>query len=122
MTLGPGRGIETCTTIICFGAHSDLTKRFEYLASHPSWLDAVKSPFNLFLIVLEELFLVLDNKVWDLSDLFRTMETVSEYSQSSTHLESLELLRIYSSKQERGIQRAYSTSLDSITCPNILHI
>jgi hypothetical protein len=37
----------------------------------------VHSPFNLFVIVLEQLFLTLDSKVWDLSDVLRTMETVS---------------------------------------------
>jgi hypothetical protein len=87
LTWGPGRGNETCTTLICFGAHFDLTQRFGYLASHPSWVDAVNSPFNLFLIVLDELFLVLDNKVWDLSDVFRTMEMVSECTQSAGRLE-----------------------------------
>jgi hypothetical protein len=86
LTWGLGRGNEVCTTLVCFGAHLDLERRFEHLGSHRSWLDAVNSPFNLFLIVLDELFLVLDNKVWDLSDVFRTMEMVNECTQPTSYL------------------------------------
>ncbi|KAH7092510.1 hypothetical protein FB567DRAFT_545656 [Paraphoma chrysanthemicola] len=74
LTWGPGRSNEICITLICFGAHTAIKERFEDLAYHSSWLDAVQSPFNLFVIVLEQLFLTLDGKIWDLSDVFRTME------------------------------------------------
>jgi hypothetical protein len=77
LTWGPEKSSnEICTTLICFGAHTDLKERFEYLAYHSSWLDAVQCPFNLFVILLEQLFLTLDSKIWDLSDVFRTMEGV----------------------------------------------
>ncbi|KAH7066300.1 hypothetical protein BKA63DRAFT_524148 [Paraphoma chrysanthemicola] len=74
LTWGPGRNNEICTTLVCFGAHTDIKERFESLAYNSSWLDAVHSPFNLFVILLEQLFLTLDSKIWDLSDVFRTLE------------------------------------------------
>jgi hypothetical protein len=73
---GPCRGTEDSVTLICFGAHPALEQRFEYLRLHPSWIECVKSPLTLFVIVLDELFHVLDNQVWKLLDVFRTMEMV----------------------------------------------
>jgi hypothetical protein len=64
-------------TLICFGASISLQQRFERLASNSTWRDAVHGPYNLFVIILDELFIQADGLVWSLSDVFRAIEEVS---------------------------------------------
>jgi hypothetical protein len=68
---------HTCMTLICFGASISLQQRFERLASNSTWRDAVHDPYNLFVIILDELFIQADGLVWSLSDVFRAIEEVS---------------------------------------------
>jgi hypothetical protein len=68
---------HSCTTLICFGASISLQQRFERLASNSTWTDAVCDPYNLFVIILDELFIQADGLVWNLSDVFRAIEEVS---------------------------------------------
>jgi hypothetical protein len=64
-------------TLICFGASIALQQRFERLASNSAWTEAINDPYNLFVIILDELFLQVDGIVWSLSDVFRSVEEVS---------------------------------------------
>jgi hypothetical protein len=63
--------------LICFGAPPSLIQRFERLASHAKWRDALNDPYILFVIVLNDLFLQVDGILWGLSSGFRGMEYVS---------------------------------------------
>ncbi|KFY83638.1 hypothetical protein V498_07911 [Pseudogymnoascus sp. VKM F-4517 (FW-2822)] len=71
---GPNSSNQSCVTLICFGASIQLQQRFERLASNSAWRDAVSDPYNLFVIILDELFLQMDGIVWNLSDTFRAIE------------------------------------------------
>ncbi|OAQ67202.1 corA-like mg2+ transporter protein domain-containing protein [Pochonia chlamydosporia 170] len=68
---------KPCTTLICFGAPKSLEKRFEDLATSPSWTQCVDAPYNLFVIVLDELFLEMDEQAWRLAGVFRGVETAA---------------------------------------------
>lgn len=63
-------------TLICFGPGKPLVRRFQRLASHAKWHDAVVDPYSLFVVVLNELFLQMDGLVWELSSVFGAMEYV----------------------------------------------
>jgi hypothetical protein len=76
LSWGRGRGIEKCTTLICFGTHRDLTLRFEHLSTNSAWKESVDSPYTLFVIVLDELFKLLDGQVWKMLDVIKDLEKV----------------------------------------------
>jgi hypothetical protein len=73
---GTNHGGHMNTTLICFGGHRELEKRFESLQFHPAWEECIKSPLTLFAILLEELFLILDNQVWTVASVVRDIEWV----------------------------------------------
>jgi hypothetical protein len=66
-------------TLICFGAPEDLIKRFEGLLQHSSWRRAVENPFDLWVIVLDEMFKQMDTQVRRLGEVFRRLEIVSAF-------------------------------------------
>lgn len=51
-----------------------LVRRFQRLASHGKWHDAVVDPYCLFVVVFNELFLQMDGLVWELISVFGAME------------------------------------------------
>jgi hypothetical protein len=65
-----------CVTLICFGASTALEKRFERLALHPLWRETTSEPCNLFAIILDELFLQMDDLTWRLGNVFSSIEAV----------------------------------------------
>lgn len=83
--LDAGNLASSRVTLICFGASSALEQRFEALGSHTAWHDAVKDPYCLFAIVLDELLLQTYQLVWNLADVFRKIENVGPYSRCSLH-------------------------------------
>lgn len=62
-------------TLICFGASQAMKERFRRVPNGPTWRMDI-DPFQLFVIVLDELFQEMDNQVWNLSDVFRGIEHV----------------------------------------------
>jgi hypothetical protein len=73
--------LEYQVTLICFvgpDTHHTLIDRFERLNKPTStrWKDAVTDPYLLFGIVLSDLFLRVEGIVYDLSRVFKPMETV----------------------------------------------
>ena len=54
--------------------------RFISLGSHPKWSQAVKNPYNLFVIVLDHLFREMTQQTWNLGIVFRDIELVSQAS------------------------------------------
>jgi hypothetical protein len=65
-------------TLICFGACQPLINRFLRLAGHQAWEVTIETPYDLYVIVLDELFRQMDAQVWNLSGVFRGMEHVSQ--------------------------------------------
>ena len=76
LSWGPGRDRDAQATLVCFGAHRQLQKRFEMLGKNTAYEDCVKAPFTLFVIVLDELFQLLDEQVWNLLNVFTELERV----------------------------------------------
>lgn len=70
-------------TLVCFGPARSLVNRFLRLASHARWVDTVRDPYGLFVIVLNELFLHTSDIVWRLSDVFRGFEMVRQHTMCS---------------------------------------
>ncbi|KAL2004631.1 hypothetical protein VTN00DRAFT_3367 [Thermoascus crustaceus] len=61
-------------TLICFGAPHTLVERFQREAHHDTWKQVVDNPFQLWVVVLNELFKQMDAQVWNLADAFRGVE------------------------------------------------
>ncbi|KAF4624295.1 hypothetical protein G7Y89_g13879 [Cudoniella acicularis] len=61
------------------GSREGLKNRLLNIASQPSWhwQKTIARPFDLFVIVLDELFRQMDEQVWNLSDVFRGIEHAS---------------------------------------------
>jgi hypothetical protein len=62
-------------TLLCFGASQAMKNRFGRVPNGPTWRMDI-DPFQLFVIVLDELFQEMDKQVWNLSDVFRGIEHV----------------------------------------------
>ena len=72
-TLGlPNRNV----TLLCFGAPTSLLVKFKSLLQSWHWEDALGDPFVLFQLVVDELFLQLDQTAWNLSAVFGNLEHV----------------------------------------------
>jgi len=72
-TLGlPNRNVA----LLCFGAPTSLQVKFERLLQLWHWGDALDDPFVLFQLVVDELFLQLDQTAWNLSRAFGSLEHV----------------------------------------------
>ena len=70
--------LEHQTTLICFGASETLVNRFERLnTTSTRWKDAVADPYLLFGIVLSDLFLHVESIIYDVSQVFRSVEMVT---------------------------------------------
>jgi hypothetical protein len=78
----PNRGqtSKPCITLICFGASKSLQTRFEDLATSPNWTQCLDAPYNLLVVVLDELFLEMDEQAWRLAGVFRGIERVRSAS------------------------------------------
>jgi hypothetical protein len=66
-------------TLICFGASESIIKRFRRLLDNPRWVDIIQRPYLLIDIVLNELYLEVDNITWNLNSIFGTLEGVSKF-------------------------------------------
>jgi hypothetical protein len=62
--------------LICFGASNYLQERFGDLATSPNWNQCLDAPYNLLVVVLDELFLEMDEQAWRLAGVFRGIEHV----------------------------------------------
>ncbi|QUC17607.1 uncharacterized protein UV8b_01848 [Ustilaginoidea virens] len=71
---GVGGPPAPCITLVCFGASASLEQRFRDLAASPSWTQCLDAPYNLLVVVLDELFLEMNDQAWRLADVFRTIE------------------------------------------------
>jgi hypothetical protein len=74
---GNGDGSSSRVTLLCFGASQAMEMRFQRLIRHHSWMDALDDPYVLFDIVLDELYMQLDNVAWSLGEVFGGIEGVS---------------------------------------------
>jgi hypothetical protein len=70
--------LKTSITLLCFGASEAMKKRFCRIPNRPNWSMNI-DPYQLLVIVLDELFQQMDLQVWNLSDVFRGIEYVSRY-------------------------------------------
>ncbi|KAL2354960.1 hypothetical protein BJ546DRAFT_1061247 [Cryomyces antarcticus] len=84
-------------TLVCFGASQALVQRFERLLSHPAWEDVLREPFVLYEIVVDELYLQLDNLAWSLADVFREIEsgTLNRAGERDAAAGSIEFLPLH---------------------------
>lgn len=71
-----GQSPKPCTTLICFGGSNSLQERFSGLGSSPNWNQCLDAPYNLFVVVLDELFLEMDDQAWRIAGVFRGIEHV----------------------------------------------
>jgi hypothetical protein len=67
---------QNTVILICFGSSFELQSRFRDLLNNINWSEAVKDPFTLLSIVIEDLSIRVDNIGWNLADVFRNEETV----------------------------------------------
>lgn len=70
-------------TLFCFGAPPCIVGRFKRLAERVGCDDVLADPYMLFDIILDELYMFVDNLAWTLSDVFGDTEKV-RISSSST--------------------------------------
>jgi len=69
--------VNNPVTLICFGAPRSLVDRFENLAKDSGCEDALQDPYVLFDLVLDELYKLVDDIAWRLSEIFGKIESVS---------------------------------------------
>ena len=65
-----------CLTLICFNAPPQLINRFKRLLDNTEWRNVLQSPFDLWIVVIDELFARMDIQAWNLADVFRGIERV----------------------------------------------
>jgi hypothetical protein len=64
--------------LICFNAPQQLIDRFEGRLHDTEWRSVLKNPFDLWIVVIDKLFVWMDAQAWNLADVFRGIEKVSE--------------------------------------------
>lgn len=64
-------------TLICFDSSFYLKERFQQVPPSAIPMTAILDPYSLFVIILEELSLQMDNVVWDVTSVFRGVELVN---------------------------------------------
>jgi hypothetical protein len=64
-------------TFLCFGSPASLEQRFLQLCQRWAWEKALREPYIIFHVVLEEFYQQLDAVAWRLSNVFGRMEHVS---------------------------------------------
>jgi hypothetical protein len=69
---------KKCVTLICFNAPSQLIDRFQRLLHNVEWCNVLENPFDLWVVVIDELFAQMDAQAWNVGDVFRGIERVSE--------------------------------------------
>ena len=69
--------VNNPVTLICFGAPRSLVDRFENLAKDSRCEDALQDPYVLFDLILDELYKLVDDITWRLSEIFGKIESVS---------------------------------------------
>jgi hypothetical protein len=67
-----------CVTLICFSPPSQLIDRFKRLLRNKEWRNVLENPFDLWIVVIDELFALMDAQAWNLADVFRGIERVSQ--------------------------------------------
>lgn len=65
-------------TLICFSPPSQLIDRFKRLLHNNEWRNVLENPFDLWVVVIDELFALMDAQTWNLADVFRGIERVSQ--------------------------------------------
>ena len=70
--------VVTETTLICFGAPLSLIQRFENVRLSKDRNKNLQDPYDVIVVVLNDLFLQLDNTLWNLSSVYRLQEAVSK--------------------------------------------
>ena len=70
--------VVTELTLICFGAPLSLIERFENMRLSKGRNSTLQDPYGVLLVVLNDLFLQIDNTLWDLSFVYRSQEVVSQ--------------------------------------------
>ena len=68
----------TETTLLCFGAPSSLMERFKCMRLSENWKKNLQDPYSVLVVVLNDLFLQIDNILWSLSSVYRLQESVSQ--------------------------------------------
>lgn len=67
------------TTLVCFGATARVRRRLDQFFQAKAWEDVKFEPWVLFDLVVEGLFLEVDDTQWSMHDAFRPLEAVSSY-------------------------------------------
>jgi hypothetical protein len=67
---------DTSVTLLCFGASKQLHRRFEQLRKDHRWKQILHRPYTILSLVLDELYIRMDNVVWGLGHIFGEIETV----------------------------------------------
>jgi len=67
-----------CVTLICFNPPPQLIGRFRRLLHNREWRNILENPFDLWVVVIDELFALMDAQAWNLADVFRGIERVSQ--------------------------------------------
>ncbi|KAJ5984403.1 hypothetical protein N7481_006502 [Penicillium waksmanii] len=73
-------------TLICFDSSFYLKERFQQVPPSAIPMTAIPDPYSLFVIILEELSLQMDNVVWNVMSVFRGVELVNLAPTVSTRL------------------------------------
>ncbi|KAK0636052.1 hypothetical protein B0T17DRAFT_67077 [Bombardia bombarda] len=61
-------------TLVCFGATPKVRKRLDALIEAGAWRDIMTEPYILFDLILDGLFVEVDNTVWSMNDVFGPLE------------------------------------------------
>ena len=75
--------VNDSVTLICFGAPHSLVDRFENLVKDSGCEDALQDPYVLFDLVLDELYKLVDDITWRLSEIFGKIESVRNFRNPS---------------------------------------
>jgi hypothetical protein len=67
-----------CVTLICFSPPLRLVNRFIRLLHNEKWRCVLKNPFDLWVVVVDEVFAQMDDQAWNLATVFKGTERVSE--------------------------------------------
>jgi hypothetical protein len=79
-------GSEKNVTLICFNPPPQLIERFGRLWHNKEWRNVLDNPFDLWTVVIDELFMHMDLQAWNLADVFRGIERVNTHVSQSVRM------------------------------------
>ena len=67
---------KNCVTLLCFCPPGNFEQRLQMIKNNKEWKNAFEDPYELFLIVLDELLMEMNETIKNLSKAFGGMEWV----------------------------------------------